>query len=183
MNTIFVVTICLAIGFILGIARERFRNSQSIPTWHDELRRLHEQRSATSIILNDMVNVIYQTGEMLDHVGVAIEYIQEGEDLKVLGNILRTFWQRNVNPTNLQEYQEVVDEMAKRYGVLPNRDGTYSLRDFIRVAEEIIEQRIKTVMEMQKTTSMTPPPSGTGLLDKVGFCSKTQGAIPISINQ
>lgn len=48
-SIIMTVAVCLVFGFVLGIARERFRYSRSTHPWHEELRRLHEERHAIAM--------------------------------------------------------------------------------------------------------------------------------------
>jgi diguanylate cyclase (GGDEF)-like protein len=70
MATIFIVAVvCLSIGFVSGIARERYRNYQSPSPQleaQEEFYSLHEERSATdNNMLMEMVAVISQAEEAL----------------------------------------------------------------------------------------------------------------------
>lgn len=74
---------------------------------------------------------------------MVIEYTQAGKDLKAIGHILRASHESS-DPLGLQEYQSEIMALGYRYGIEPLSKGIpYTLRELVRIAEEIIEQALK----------------------------------------
>lgn len=136
--TIALTLLCMGLGFAcrrLAIAADH----RDINQWALGLQR---DLQHASDLLSDQLDALAQVGELLDHAGVDLEktsHQQESTDLKALGGILRTRRHRGewFEP---ESAQAVLRELGDRYGIEPKSGGPYSVRNAIRIAEEIIER-------------------------------------------
>lgn len=103
---------------------------------------LEKQLREAADLLHEQDTVLSQVGEPFDHAGVDLEFTentQASDDLKLLGSILRTRSQHAGSPFDLAWAHQSLAELGERYGIEPLSGGPYTLRNLVRIAEEIFE--------------------------------------------
>lgn len=131
---------------ILGFACRRLAMAADNPGLREWAFGMQRDLQSANALLCEQLDVLAQVGELLDHVGVDLErttHQQESADLKALGSLLRTLR----HPGEWREpesAQSVLRALGDRYGIEPKSVGLYSIRNAVRIAEEIIERVLPT---------------------------------------
>ena len=102
---------------------------------------IEQQLREACQLVREQSDVIYQVGELFDHLGVDLECSANKQASEALNRLVLILPSRHHHPESeiyLGWAQEALSVLGDRYGIEPN-SGVYSMRSLVRIAEKIVE--------------------------------------------